>query len=119
MELVPGATVVEVGDEVAVCAEVPAGAVVGITGASWRDLAAAVVVVVVPLTSSRSDGSCTGLTNTMMQTRAATQAPAIPNNLRLRSMAPIRAARNKPLKRRNNTMLTELLTGPAYQTPRD
>jgi hypothetical protein len=39
--------------------------------------------------------------------------------LRLRSTAPMRAARKKPLKRRNSTMLTELLTAPAYQPPCD
>ena len=81
--------------------------------------ASAVVVVVVVPSASESDGNWTGLTNTMMQTRTTRQAPAMPSSLRLRSTAPTRAARKKPLKRKNNTMLTELLTRPAYQTARD
>jgi len=104
VELVPGAGVVEIG----------AG---GVVGRSSPDPVVGEVVVVVLCTNSESDGNCTGLTNTMMQTRTTRQAPAIPSSLRLRSMAPTRAARKKPLNRKNNTMLTELLTGPAYQNP--
>ncbi len=88
-------------------------------GAAPPDPLVVDVVLVVPCRSTENDGSWTGLTNTMMQTRTTRQAPAIPSNLRLRSTAPTKAARKKPLKRKNNTMLTELLTRPAYQTAHD
>ncbi len=61
------------------------------------------------------EGSSTGVRNTMMQTTATRQPPAIASNLRLRSIAPRRIARKNPLSRKNKTMLTELFTSSGYQ----
>jgi hypothetical protein len=103
--VVGGTVVTAAGDEVVGVA----GAGDAITG----DCRA--VVVVDPYRRVRSDGSCTGLTNTMMQAKTTRQAAAMPSSLRLRCSAPSRAARKKPLNRKNRMMLTELLTAPAYQ----
>jgi hypothetical protein len=72
-----------------------------------------VEVVDVPWMSPDSVGICTGFTNTMMHAMTTRHAPAAPSSLRLRSMAPMRAARKKPLRRKNRTMLTEFLTASA------
>jgi hypothetical protein len=75
------------------------------------------VVVLLPWINCDAGGNCTGLTNTMMQAMATRHPPAMARTLRLRSVAPSRAARKKPLSRKNRTMLTELRTPRAYQTP--
>ena len=75
------------------------------------------VVLLVPNINCRAGGNWTGLRNTMMQASTTRQAPATLSSFLFRSTAPNRAARKKPLRRKNNAMLTELLTRPAYQTP--
>lgn len=66
-------------------------------------------------------GNCTGVRKTMMQTTAARHATATASSLRLRSIAPKRVLKNRPLRSRKRAMLTELFTRPAYQngTPLD
>jgi hypothetical protein len=62
-------------------------------------------------------GNCTGVRNTMMHTTATRKPAAIAKSLRLCSMAPSKSDKNKPLRRKNKAMLTELLTRPGYQNP--
>jgi len=69
----------------------------------------------VPSRREESEGSWTGRTNTMMQTRTASRAPATASNRRFRSIEPSRVAKKKPLSRKKRTMLTELFTRTAYQ----
>lgn len=62
-------------------------------------------------------GNCTGVRNTIISTTATTQPPATARSLRLCSMAPSNSDKNRPLRRKNRAMLTELLTSPGYQNP--
>jgi len=105
-----GVVVVGTTAVVAVVDEVTGVAVPGDASAGERIM----VVVVEPYRNVRSDGNWMGFTNTMMQASTTRHAPAMPSSLRLRWSAPSRAARKKPLNKKNRMMLTELLTPPAY-----
>ena len=72
--------------------------------------AVVVVVVGVPCRSTDVGGNWMGFRKMMMQAIATKHPPANASNLRLRSVEPSRAARKKPLSRKNRAMLTELLT---------
>jgi hypothetical protein len=62
-------------------------------------------------------GNCTGVKSTIISTTATRQPPATARSLRLCSMAPNNSDKNKPLRRKNRAMLTELLTFSGYQNP--